>query len=186
MAELDDAQRQITVFGAERMAKLAGHEADSQSIDQLINAVEALAFETGNTEHHRSYQRSFYRSIGKPLVLQVNPEDVHGMGSTEVDRAFATAYNLKAKTTFIIIPRRNLRPGIYEETEDMYIDRERRAKIYKSFVPLYGNVWREIAARFTSVIDAVKLASDDEVQDALHIISHVALYNGDEGSAEQR
>ncbi|HSX43993.1 MAG TPA: hypothetical protein VLE69_01700 [Candidatus Saccharimonadales bacterium] len=172
---------QIEVFGAERIAALEGHEATPDSVEELLCVIGSLAVESGDrlALPESINHRLVYREVGEPLHVQTNPNHVPagGFGSTEEDFALATIYGLKVGKTRIFMPRRYLRPGVYAVREDIYVDRDKNAKILKCFSPLYGNVVREILNRFTEGIAARKLASEEEVQEALDIVSQAVHYD---------
>ena len=180
----ENSQRQIFVFGAERMALLEGQEATPESSSHFLHAIGALAIEPGYKNHHGVYSRTLQRAIGQPLVAQVNPDDVWGFGSTEEDHALATVYGLKNEVMKVLLPKQWLRIGVYEVDEIIYVDRDETTKIFKRFTPLYGTRFRNWIGKRARGIAARKNATEDEVLEALDIISSAVRYDDELRSKE--
>jgi len=168
---------QRDVFGEDRMAMLAGHEATPESTEALLRTIGTIAVEMGSDRYHPIMSWTLQRAVGRPLVAQVNPYDAPGFGSTEEDRALATVYGLKNEDRRVLVPRRRLQVAVYEVDETIYVDRGHRARIHKSFTPLYGNLFRELTAMRAKGMGARKLATEEEVQEALEIISSAVFYD---------
>jgi hypothetical protein len=171
------SQNQIAVFGEERLNKTNSEIASPAANLQLLLTIQTLAIEPVTFDYHGVYRGVYFnpyaRAIGRPLVAQVNTNDIRGHDIAEQDRAMATVYGLKNRDVRVILPKFGLRPGTYEEDETIYINQAKRAKIYKHFTPLGGNWWRDVTSHFADQLGATKFATEDEVQEATDIISNV-------------
>jgi hypothetical protein len=184
--------KQIAVFGAERMEMVEGHEAGVAITQDLITTVETLCAEA--EERYRNlggtfttlrrvdteeifdelitsfnptslFTRQIPREGSLPLNLHVNPDDMWGFGSTDVDRAPASVYPLVPERR--LLRPKGFMPMRYDTHEKLFVDHEDgRAKILRvietnHYAGFFG--YAGLCAR--------KLATEAEVDEALNTIA---------------
>lgn len=165
--------KQIEVFGQERIDQTAGHEASEEIAKELLNVLTTLCYDESSETHHFINHRSLRRRDSEqPLVLVTG---THGQqmgfgGFGHMDHAVASVdylqYRQKSKRRIspvlrehgITIPKSFVREG-------MFIDGDG--------IP---SVQREVYRRNKSAV-AYKLATEEEVEQALQIIADAVFYD---------
>lgn len=194
-----DPQRQIAVFGADRLEELA---ASPEAAQPFVNAIQTLVAEseardralgighlvlfmdedspdglTGGLVSEKpwtSASRTFGPHVGGygeiELTIRINPDDEHGFGSSEMDRGIVSLSPLAVKNRSLRL--KGLPRGRYIFKESLYVERD-------SGIPKLEGVLiatRRVLGRHDGVeLYAVKDASESDVNRAMTLLTMTVL-----------
>lgn len=164
---------QIKVFGEELMVRVAGNEAPRETADKLFDAIEAVcsgvegSFLYGDGRRFRLISREVGQS--EMLAFHTNPNRVHVLGYSEMERAAVSVNWLKRGTILALTPPMTPPRIEYEVREGMYIDHESRlARVERGVYSVRTYSEQYIANRS---------ATNMEVEAALQIIAEAVAFD---------
>lgn len=168
----EEEQRQIEVFGIERIESTKGHEASPEESKQLLNAIVTLCDEEKAQQYRGMLCRTFLPpdQSGQKLFLAAG---MHGR-TIGFDK-FSNMDNALAIIDYIGYKEERLkRPGLfrmsrkYAVREGIFVDSSEVAMVQKEILPVRrGHEAGQIAT---------KLATSAEVEEALNTLANAVHY----------